>query len=99
MIRFAKDSDVPAIMTFIDKYWRKNHIMSRDKELFEFQHKWGNEISFVILLRHIKIGKIGVEEEVGDNGRSMLQFTHEGMNLVRDIFGRIRKLAGMDRKL
>lgn len=48
MIRFAKDSDVPAIMTFIDKYWRKNHVMSRDRELFEFQHKWGNEISFVI---------------------------------------------------
>jgi hypothetical protein len=48
MIRFAKDSDIPAIMSFIDKYWRKNHIMSRHRELFEFQHKWGDEVSFIL---------------------------------------------------
>ena len=48
MIRFAKTEDIPAIMCFIHEYWRKNHIMSRDKKLFEFQHKWGDEVSFVI---------------------------------------------------
>ena len=48
MIRFATMNDIPNIMKFIDKYWRKNHIMSRDMVLFEFQHKWDKEISFVI---------------------------------------------------
>ena len=48
MIRFAKDSDIPAIMAFINEYWRRDHIMSRDRELFEFQHKWGDEVSFVL---------------------------------------------------
>lgn len=48
MIRFAKTDDIPNIMYFIDKYWRKNHIMSRSRGLFEFQHKWGEEVSFVI---------------------------------------------------
>ncbi len=48
MIRFAVEKDVPAIMNFIDQYWHKGHIMSHDRILFDFQHKWGNEISFVI---------------------------------------------------
>lgn len=48
MIRFAKTDDIQNIMNFIDKYWRKNHIMSCSRELFEFQHKWGEEVSFVI---------------------------------------------------
>ena len=47
MIRFAKADDIPDIMCFIEKYWRKNHIMSRDRRLFEFQHKWGEEVSLV----------------------------------------------------
>lgn len=48
MIRFAKAEDIPNIMNFIDKYWCKNHIMSYNRDLFEFQHKWEEEISFVI---------------------------------------------------
>lgn len=48
MIRFAKESDIPVIMEFINKYWKTNHIMSRDRKLFEFQHKWNDEISFVL---------------------------------------------------
>lgn len=48
MIRFAKENDISNIMKFIDEYWRKNHIVSRDKALFEFQHKWDDEISFVL---------------------------------------------------
>ena len=48
MIRFAEKKDISAIMKFIDEYWNKDHIMSRDRNLFEFQHKWGDEISFVL---------------------------------------------------
>lgn len=48
MIRFAREKDIPVIMEFINDYWKNNHIMSRDRVLFEFQHKWGNEISFIL---------------------------------------------------
>lgn len=48
MIRFANENDIPRIMFFIDEYWRKGHILSRDRNFFEFQHCWGNEVSFVI---------------------------------------------------
>jgi len=48
MIRFAKREDIPKIMEFIDEHWRKNHIMGRDRKLFDFQHCWEDEVSFVL---------------------------------------------------
>lgn len=48
MIRFAKENDILSIMKFIDEHWRSDHILSRDRTLFEFQHRWGNEVSFVL---------------------------------------------------
>ena len=36
-IRLANKSDIDSIMKFIDKYWKKNHIMSRNRELFEYE--------------------------------------------------------------
>ena len=48
MIRFASEADIPAIMKFIDENWRKNHVLSRNRELFEFQHRWGDEITYVL---------------------------------------------------
>lgn len=48
MIRFAQEKDIPGIMKFIDNHWRKNHILSHDSKLFKFQHKWGNEVTFVL---------------------------------------------------
>lgn len=47
-IRFAAYEDIPAIMKFIDTYWKKGHIMARDRKLFEFQHLWKKEVSFVV---------------------------------------------------
>lgn len=48
MIRLANENDIPHIMEFIDKYWRHNHILSKNRIIFEFQYKWDNEISFVV---------------------------------------------------
>lgn len=48
-IRFAQKSDVQSVMKFIDKYWKSDHILSRDQELFEYLYleKSGN-LNFVI---------------------------------------------------
>lgn len=37
-IRFAKKDDTEEIMEFIDRYWRKDHILSRNKTLFDWQY-------------------------------------------------------------
>lgn len=38
IIRFATDSDIENIMQFINEYWKKGHILSRNRELFEWQY-------------------------------------------------------------
>lgn len=48
-IRFAEKDDTDAIMDFIDKFWRKGHILSRDKVLFTWQYA-GNDNKLNIVL-------------------------------------------------
>lgn len=48
MIRFATVEDIDAIMHFIDEYWKKNHILARDKEFFLYQHDMYGEITYII---------------------------------------------------
>ena len=49
MIRFAKTTDVDAIMEFIDEHWKKGHILGNNKTLFLYQHNMlKDELSFVI---------------------------------------------------
>ncbi len=40
-IRFATKADTERIMNYIDTYWKKGHILSRDRDLFDWQY--GNE--------------------------------------------------------
>lgn len=55
MIRFACKEDIGNIMRFISEHWRENHILSRDRELFEFQHLWKDEVTFVLSEQQGKI--------------------------------------------
>ena len=47
-IRFAKVTEIPLIMRFIDEYWKKNHILATNKELFEWQYVFDNKVNYVI---------------------------------------------------
>lgn len=38
LIRYATESDIPAIKKFIDSNWKKNHILAREDGLFEWQY-------------------------------------------------------------
>lgn len=71
MIRFATYDDIGRIMDFIDAHWKKGHIMARDKELFEFQHLWGNEVSFVLSERGGKIEGVLGYIPYGRHGRDV----------------------------
>lgn len=49
MIRFAQEKDIDRIRLFIQCYWKKkNHIFSRDRAFFEYEHRNEKEITYVI---------------------------------------------------
>lgn len=50
LIRFAEKKDTAQIMEYIDKNWRKGHILSRDRILFEWQYGYGNNNKLNIVL-------------------------------------------------
>ena len=51
-IRLAQKEEIPAIMSFIKDCWSENHIMARDRALFEYEFAYDNEVNMVIAKRH-----------------------------------------------
>lgn len=49
-IRLADCSDIEMIMNFIDKYWKKGHIMSLDRDLFLYEYQDGDHINFILAI-------------------------------------------------
>lgn len=49
-IRLANIRDTDNIMHFIDEYWSKGHIMSRDKGLFKYEYADGDNLNFVLAI-------------------------------------------------
>lgn len=48
--RLAKRSDIDAIMRYIDEAWKKGHILSKDRELFEYEFCDGEEVHFLLAI-------------------------------------------------
>ena len=47
-IRLAEYDEIDEIMQFIDEYWRKDHILARDRSFFEYEMVNGERVNFVI---------------------------------------------------
>ena len=47
-IKFSEFSDVDEIMQFINDHWKKNHILSQNKDLFLYEYADNQGINFVI---------------------------------------------------
>ncbi len=59
-IRFATKSDIPQIMKFINDYWKKGHILSYDRTLFEWQYQGNNKVNMVLGLKDdVLLGVLG----------------------------------------
>ena len=55
-MRRAVYEDIPSIMQFIDQYWKKNHILARDRSFFEWQFVNGKQVNmFLAIDEHGKI--------------------------------------------
>lgn len=80
-IRFAQKKDIPAIMKFIEEYWASNHILAHDREIFEFQYVYGDEVCFVL----------NEDQETGEID-SVLGYIPYGTEGDRDIFTAIWKV-------
>lgn len=54
-IRLARKSDVPDIMQFIGRYWKKEHILAKDRDFFEWMYVDGEQCHFEIAKENGKI--------------------------------------------
>ncbi len=72
-IRFAKMDDAEKIMRFINKYWRRGHILAQNKELFLWQYGMDERLSIVI----------GIDSN--DNIHGMLGFVPYDTTECKDI--------------
>jgi hypothetical protein len=55
-IKFANINDTDDIIKFISNYWKKNHILGKNKELFLYYYQDKNRVNFVI--SRDELGKI-----------------------------------------
>ena len=53
--RYATEADTPKIMEFIDKYWKTDHILARNREFFTYQYKSSRGLNFVLAENKNKI--------------------------------------------
>lgn len=49
-MRRAVYEDIPFIMQFIDQYWKKNHILARDRSFFEWQFVNGKQVNMFLAI-------------------------------------------------
>lgn len=47
-IRLAGAEDISAIMDFVEKEWRHGHILGRDRAFFEYEHRDGGKVNFIL---------------------------------------------------
>lgn len=47
-IEICSEENVTKLENFIDNYWKKNHILSCNRKLLDFQHKYNKDYNFLI---------------------------------------------------
>lgn len=47
-IRLARYDEIDEIMQFIEQYWKKGHILARDRQFFEYEMIVDNQVNFII---------------------------------------------------
>ena len=84
-IRLARVGDIEAIMSFIDDYWRKGHVMARDRKLFEYEFVDSDRVNFVIA--------VDKENQLIEGIFGFLNCSHTKDPQRKDIWGSIWKVV------
>ncbi len=82
-IRLAHYDEIDEIMSFIDQYWKKDHILARNREYFEYEMVVDGQVNFIIA-RDRDTGKIS-----GIHGFQLASKSKDKL----DIWGSIWKVA------
>ncbi|HCJ09058.1 MAG TPA: hypothetical protein DHV96_12080 [Lachnospiraceae bacterium] len=53
--RRAKKEEIPDVMQFIEKYWKKDHILAMDREFFDWMYVDEDKVNFYIAIEDGKI--------------------------------------------
>ncbi len=48
ILRRAQIEDIPGIMDFLDQFWERGCLLSRDRAFFEYEHVLDGQVSFII---------------------------------------------------
>lgn len=48
VLRRATEKDIPFIMAYIDAHWKKDHILAKDRVLFEWQYLTNSTVNMII---------------------------------------------------
>lgn len=56
-IRFAKYEEIEEVMQFIDTYWKKGHILAKDRQFFEYELVVDGKVN-VVIAKDKETGKI-----------------------------------------
>ncbi len=83
-IRLAKISEIPDIMEFINNHWKKGHIMSKDRKLFEYEFVDNNTVNVILAIDR---STNTIEAMTG-----FLKCSHTSDPNKRDIWGSIWKV-------
>lgn len=55
MISVASPKDIDEIMIFIHNNWKNNHILSKNKSFFKYEHQYKNKLNFILAKNEDKI--------------------------------------------
>lgn len=83
-IRLAKISEIPDIMQFINNHWKKNHIMSIDQKLFEYEFVENDTVNVILA--------IDKDTNTIEAISGFLKCSHTSDSSKQDIWGSIWKV-------
>jgi hypothetical protein len=84
-IRLADRNDIDAIMHFIDKNWKRGHILSKDRGLFEYEFLEGEQVNMILAIDR------NTKQMEGIFG--FLYCSHTSDMKKRDLWGSLWKVA------
>ncbi len=82
-IRLARLDEIDELMTFIDTWWRKGHIMARDRAMFEYEYVVDGRVNMMIAKER------ATNKIVGFNGFLMASKNKDKL----DLWGSMRKVV------
>lgn len=84
-IRLATRKDIPDLMKFLHNHWKENHILSKDRTLFEYEFCYKEQVNFIVAIRK--------ENQSIESIFGYLNCSHPERNTLNDVWGSFWKVV------